>query len=378
MLFRFLILLVFLLPLQSCDQFWQTLSNKESSLKNSKEKIAQTSNKRSQKSLPVVQVTTVKNRALSFSTTLTGTIEAKRQVKIFNQIEAVLIKLPFYEGQQVKNNQTIALLDKTLVQLEVDKAIVLEKQSSLNLNRIKKLIPKNLVSKDEVSQAETLYAIAKTERKKQQTKLSYTVIKAPFTGVISQRLNEPGDVLSEHSHILSLIDTSQLIVKFELSELLLPDIHINDQLNIQIDALGTQVFSSKIIRKHPVIDTITRQGVVEAILSSPPIGAMPGQLSRVHFISKKKNYLSIPVAAIRHDQHSAYVFLFNTQQQTVSKRKVNMGITIDSYIEITNGLKQGDKIIIKGQYGLKSGSKVQIINEINKQSKNKQFEELHK
>ncbi len=356
MLFRFIVLIVSISLLTGCDQFWPLASKQKPS-----DQMSDSLSKKAAKALPAVQMSTAKKRSLSFSAVISGTLEANRRVKIFNQIEGLLIKLPFHEGDRVKKNQIIASLDKTLMQLELNKAIVKEKQSSVNLNRIKKLIPKNLVSEDEVSQAETLLALARNETRKQRTKLSYATIKAPFGGLISQRLKEPGDVLPEHSHILSLIDTSQLIVKFQLSELLLPDININDEISLRIDALGQQLFTAKIIRKYPVIDMISRQGVVEAILESPPVGSMPGQLSRVNFVSKKKNYLTIPLAAIRHDQRSAYVYLLDVNNKTVSKQNISMGVTIDDFVEITNGLKQGDNIIIKGQYGLKSGNKVQII-----------------
>lgn len=354
MLLRLLFLILTFSLLIGCDQYWPA-AFKATKVKQAKKKL--------HKPLPAVHVTNVKKRTLSFTAIITGTLEANRSVKIFNQIEGLLIKLPFYEGDLVKKNQIIALLDKTLTQLELNKAKVSEKQSFVNLNRIKKLIPKNLVSQDEVSQAETLLAIAKTETLKQYARLSYTIIKAPFSGLISQRLNEPGDVLAEHSHVLSLIDTKQLIVKFQLSELLLPDIKINDEINFNIDALGDKIFTAKIIRKHPVIDKISRQGIVEAILTSPPEGAMPGQLIRVNFISKEKDYLSVPLPAIRHDQRSAYVYILNPENKTASKQKITMGITIDDFVEISTGLKEGDTIIIKGQYGLKSGVKVQIITE---------------
>jgi RND family efflux transporter MFP subunit len=364
MLIRLLFLILTFSLLMSCDQYWPTVFSQnifnqltgKQDKKNSAPK-----KKKPQKILPAVQITTVKKRSLSYSAVITGTLEANRSVKIFNQIEGLLIQLPFHEGDKVKKDQIIALLDKTLIQLELNKAKVSEKQSSVNLNRIKRLVPKNLVSQDELSQVKTLLAIAKTETQKQQTKLSYTIIRAPFTGLISQRLNEPGDVLAQHSHILSLIDTKQLIVKFQLSELLLPDININDKISINIDALGQKRFTAIIIRKHPIIDNISRQGVVEAILTDPPIGAMPGHLCRINFISKKKEYLSIPLPAIRHDQHSSYVYTLNSENKTVYKKKMTMGITIDNFAEITSGLNAGDNIVVKGQYGLKSAMKVQII-----------------
>ena len=351
-----LVLIVFIsaFSLSGCDQFNLFSTHNKSSSEPKK------LSKRSKRSLPIVLLEQVQNRNLSYSSLITGTLQAKRSVKIYNQIKGLLIRLPFYEGDIVKKNQTIALLDKTMVQLELNKATVKEKQSSLNLNRIKKLVPKNLISKDELSQAKTLLALAVQETKKQSTALSYTKIQAPFKGIISQRLNEPGDVLSEHSHILSLIDNSQLIVKFPLSELLIPDITIGDNIDIQIDALGRQIFKAQIIRKYPTIDIASRQGVIEAILLSPPKAAMPGQLCKIHFISQAKMYLSIALSAIRHDQHSAYVFLYNDETKSVTKKNIIIGRTIDNYVEVTQGLKQGDKIVTKGQYGLKSGSKVLI------------------
>jgi len=170
MIFRILLLILTFLPLTGCDQFdpaifKQGLFNQGQD-KTSK-KINNSERKKKTKTLPAVQVSTVKKRNLSYSATITGTLEANRSVKIFNQIEGLLIKLPFYEGDEVKKDQIIALLDKTLTQLELNKALVSEKQSSVNLNRITKLVPKNLVSQDELSQARTLLAIAKTETQKQ-------------------------------------------------------------------------------------------------------------------------------------------------------------------------------------------------------------------
>ncbi len=344
--------------LTGCDQFSFFSINKENNTQ------SKTDSKKRAKSLPIVVLSTVKNRKLSYSSIITGTLKAKRSVKVYNQIKGLLIDLPFYEGDKVKKGLVIARLDKTLIQLELNQAIVKEKQASVNLSRIKKLVPRNLVSEDEVSQSKTIYAIATHETKKQATALSYTKIKAPFDGIISQRLNEPGDVLSEHTHILSMIDIEKLIVKFPLSELLFPDINIGDSINIQIDALGSQIIKAIIIRKHPIIDKVSRQGIVEAMLQSPPSKAMPGQLCKIHFTSQIKDYLSISLPSIRHDQHSAYVFTYNKQSKTVAKQKIKIGQTINNFVEVTQGLEDGDIIVAKGLYGLRSGNKVQIKSKI--------------
>lgn len=338
-----------------------TESEVNSSPDSKAENTSDKAQKRSKKRLPFVYSSTVNERSLSQKTTVSGTLEAYRHVNIFNQSEGMLVQLPFREGDQVKKNQVLARLDDTLIKIDHRKAVVNHQQAQLDLSRIKKLVPKSLVSKDEVSQAKTKVALAAAEEKKQLARLGYTTIKAPFTGTISARLKEPGDILPVHTHLMSIIDINRLKVKLPLSELFLPQVKLGDQVSLQIDALGKTIYQGTIIRKYPAIESSSRRGIVEVELSPTPVGAMPGQLCRVTLTSHPQTYTTIPLSAVRHDQKSAYVYRLDKEQSKVNKTPISIGQTIGNLVEVLDGLAIGEEVISKGQYGLSHGMSVKVV-----------------
>jgi len=93
----------------------------------------------------------------------------------------------------------------------------------------------------------------------------YTKITAPFAGIVTARLAEPGDVINANTHILSIIVPSSL-VDVNIPERLLSQLKRLEPASIQIDALGTQTYKGYISRIHPTIDPRTRFGRIEIAL----------------------------------------------------------------------------------------------------------------
>ncbi|MCW8910526.1 MAG: efflux RND transporter periplasmic adaptor subunit, partial [Gammaproteobacteria bacterium] len=298
----------------------------------------------------LVETTTVSLKEVSLQTTLPGTLEASRTVRIFNQEQGLLKSLPFYESDPVKQNDLLASLDDALIRSDLNKAIATLKQSELDLKRLKNLVPRKLASEDQIAKAKTAVSIAQSEVNRNQTRLKHTQITAPFDGVISERLIEPGDVIPLYSHMLTLIDISSLKVRVYVSELLLPLIKQNDPVSIKIDALGDQAFDGQINRIHPTIDADTRRGVVEINIKPAPDGALPGQLCRITLSTEIKPRRMIPFDAVRHDNQGTYVFRIENNKA----RRINIrtGIQHNQDIEILEGLKENDIIVSKGFFGL--------------------------
>lgn len=301
----------------------------------------------------LVEVSEARMQDLSATRTLTGTLQAIREVNISNQVAGLLTELPVYPGDQVDAGQTLARLDERLLKAEVEKAAATLKQASVDLRRLQDLAPRKLASESDIAQAQTAKNIAASELRLKQTQLDYTHITAPFGGVVSQRLVEPGDVLPMHTHILSLLDTSQLKAEISLSELLLPLIDEGNQVGIKIDALGEQTFNGKITRIFPAIDKNTRRGIIEIMLDPVPAGARAGQLCRVTIKTRKRERLMIPYDAVRFDKQGSFVYLVENEQ--VKQRDVTTGIQLGEQIEILNGLSAQQRIVSKGFFGLKDG-----------------------
>jgi len=307
----------------------------------------------------LIEASEVRLQDLSATRTLTGTLQAIREVNISNQVAGLLTELPVYPGDQVETGQTLARLDDRLLKAEVDKATATLKQASVDLRRLQDLAPRKLASDSDIAQAQTVKNIAASELKLKQTELDYTHITAPFSGVVSQRLVEPGDVLPMHTQLLSLLDTTRLKAEINLSELLLPLIDEGNAVEIKIDALGEQTFNGEITRIFPAIDKNTRRGIIEIMLDPVPTGARAGQLCRVTIRTRSRERLMIPYDAVRFDKQGSFVYLI--EDNRVKHSEVTTGIQLGDQIEILDGLSAQQRIVSKGFFGLKDGMTIREV-----------------
>lgn len=323
----------------------------------------ETPKKRSSRALPAVETEQAMVQSLNHKMTVTGTLEPTRTVHFYNQAQGMLVELPFHEGDTVNKGELLARMDDTIFRAEYNKADATFKQARVDYGRLEKLAKTNLTSKELLIRAKTKVAFDQAEYDLQKKRLSYTRIKAPWSGIISERLVEPGDVLPLHTHFMSLIDNSSLIVKIPLSELYLSKIKQGDAITYQVDALGKKLWSGNILRIYPQINAQTRKGVIEVKLQPVPENARPGQLARINLHTAHEQVLVISLSAIRYDQQGAYVFTVDAENK-IKRQNIVTGKKYPQKMEVLEGLKAGDTIVKKGLFGLRSGKKVKVINNL--------------
>lgn len=309
----------------------------------------------------LVETVPVKSDNLSVVLTRTGTLRARREVKIFTQEEGRITQLPVYEGDQVVENQIVARLDDTLIQAQLNRAVANRKQAEQDAKRLKKLIERNVVSEDEYSRARTQLDVARADEQILKIRLGYTTIRTPITGLVSARLSEPGNVVERLQQVLTISDPSSLVTELPVSELVLPSLEIGDVARVRIDALGDQVFEGKINRIYPNLDPVTRRGTIEVVLEPVPEGARPGQLCRVELSTRAAKRQVIPFSALRRDDKSEYVFILDSDAKA-QRVDVKSGLRLAEQIEILDGLRDGQLVITKGFLGLVSGKQVKPVN----------------
>lgn len=306
-----------------------------------------------------VEVGQVKHMATGAQWTLTGTLEARRIARIFNEEEGRLVELPFYESDAVATGTVVARLDDALIRAELDKAEANRRQAELDLKRLEQLAPRKLASEDEMARARTVVEVARAEETLLRTRAARTVIRAPFAGVVTTRLAEPGDVLQRNSHVLTVIDPTDLRVALPVSELQLVQVKPGDAVEVRIDALGRKGHLAKVLRVHPQIDPITRQGLIEVSLNPAPAGARPGQLCRVTLTAAPSERLVAPLAAVQHDAEGPFVFVVAADGK-VRRTRVHTGEHVGDHIEILDGLAPDMRVVVRGFLELRDGSKVRV------------------
>ena len=321
-------------------------------------------NKRRNSSSHLVETTIVSLQPVSHQQNLSGTLEATTSVRLHNEEAGQITQMPFHEGDVVKQGTLLVALDSDMIKAELDKATAQRQQANIDYKRLKKLLPRKLTSEEEVARSLTTLNIAKAEQQVQQIRMDRAHIKAPFDGVVSQRNNEPGDAVSAHSHILSLIKPDSLLIKVNVSDQWLSLVKKGDAMQLTIDALGDIEHTAYIERIHPAISTSTRKGTIELILRPVPDQARTGQMARIQFKSPAVERLVIPGHAVHHDIDGAYAYIIVDKEdgkKIVQKRRLIKGLQFAEWTEIISGIEIGDNLIVKGFLGLRDDKAVTIV-----------------
>ena len=290
----------------------------------------------------------------------TGTLRARKSVRLHSQEEGRVLELPVFEGDRVPAGALLVRMDDRLLQAELNKAEANQRQASDDYARIQRLAARKLISDDEQHRAKTQLQVAEAEVTLLKTRLGYTRITAPFAGVVSERNVEPGDAVPRFAHLVSLIDPQSLITEVAVSELVLPNLAVGLPVEVRIDALGSAIHQGRITRVHPTVDAGTRQGIVEIALDPVPGGAQAGQLCRVHLPGELRERRMIPLPALRRDHEGEYVYTIDAEN-TALRRPVVSGSAIDDRVEILDGLRDGDRIITRGFIEVSAGKPVSIV-----------------
>ncbi|WP_162301248.1 efflux RND transporter periplasmic adaptor subunit [Nitrincola tibetensis] len=286
----------------------------------------------------------------------TGNLRAQQTFDLFAREEGQLLHLPYHPGDRVEKGAVLAELDDTQLSAQRRRVMAELGRADSDLQRARSLAGRNLISAEELQRRETDLAVLRAERDLLDVRIAFAKMTAPFTGVVTQRLVEPGAFLAKNTHLLSLSDPSVLRVDLRVSEQELVLLSVGDEVELQIDTAGSERFQAYISRIYPDIDPITRRGQLEITASSLPSSARSGQLVRVRLTSAIAERLMVPFSAIRVEGES-YVYVVS-QNHEVEKRSIQLGQRIADQVEVVSGLSNGESIVIRGFMGLTEGRRV--------------------
>ena len=297
---------------------------------------------------------------LSVVRTRTGTLRARREVRVFTQEEGRITQFPFFEGDTVKEGDVLVRLDDTLIRAQLSRASSTRRQAEQDAERLKKLLERKVVSEDEYARALTAVDVARADEQVLRTRHGYMTIRSPLEGVVRERLSDVGNIAERHQHLLTVSDPSSLLTELPVSGLVMPYIAIGDSAKVIIDALGDRTHAGRITRIYPSLDPVTRRGTIEVELQPVPAGAAAGQLCRVELSTHAAPRMVIPFSALRRDAAGEYVYLLDDAGKA-QRADVRSGLRLAEKIEIMQGLEEGSQVITKGFLGLVPGKQVKPV-----------------
>ena len=192
-------------------------------------------------------------------------------------------------------------------------------------------------------------------------------VKAPIAGRVTSLPVTVGSTVSQSSSVAKVARTDELEIRISIAERFISRIADGQKATLTFDAYPGETFGAKVFEISPVLDTATRTMGVKLRLDPPDNRVKVGMYGRVRLITETtKDAIIIPSGAIVTREGKEYVFVLNEETRndenpTVRFQPVHKGISVDNKVEITEGLKAGDEIVVKGYSLLSNGAKVKII-----------------
>jgi len=292
----------------------------------------------------------------------TAPIEAFAEADVIAKVAGEVREILVEEGDDVEQGQVLARLDGDRLRLELD-------QSQANLRKLQRDFERNVDLKEkglistgdfdkiryDLEALQASYNLAKLE-------LDYTQIRAPISGVISDRFVRLGETVSANEIAFRVTSFDPLVAYLHVPEREYRNIAEDQIVGIDIDALQGQRIIASVTRVSPVVDPQTGTFKITIEINDEERRIKPGMFGRISIVyDQHVNVLQVPRSAILEDSGETNVFVI--EDGKAIRRKVETGYSNGGMIEIAEGLADNDKVVTVGQSGLKDDAVVTIINE---------------
>ena len=336
-----------------------------------------------------VKIMTIMSSEEAFKRKFPGKVRAAKRVELAFQVGGPLIELPIEEGQNVKRRQLLARVDPRDFQTNLrnaeggmgkaQAALQLSKKEYERVVRIRKKDPGAVSQamvdrrREGVNKAEADIQSLKAAVDAAKDQLSYTYLRAPFSGVISRRYVDNYQEVRAKQPIVSLDDISSLEILVDVPEIVMASVREGGPVKAVAEFAAAPGRQFPLTIKEYATRADPRTQTYQVTLQMPRpkgINILPGMTATVHgsppVKERSADQFVIPAIAVFADEAGiSHVWVVDEGTMKVNKRKVTTGdLTGTDSIQILGGLQSGEKIAITGIAQLREGMQVRDLSEL--------------
>lgn len=328
-----------------------------------------------------------------------GYVVPQRKAALASKVTSQLVWLGVEEGSRVKKDQLIARLESEDVKaakeqatanvqaagFNLDQAKAELQDATLNYNRNKELVARGVIARSTYDDALARYqkAVAAVEAGEATLKASkaaleaanvsigYTLIRAPFDAIVLTKNADIGDIVTPigaaanaKAAVVTIADMSSLEVEADVSESNLTQIKPNQPCEIQLDALPQARFRGAIHMIVPTADRSKATVTVKIRFIDKDLRILPEMSAKVAFLSRpvtaedQKPRTALNQTAIVNRKDRKIVFL--VKEKRAVETPVILGMQIGDMMEVLEGVKAGDQIVLNPPHGLRNGFRIKV------------------
>ena len=255
-----------------------------------------------------VRPETVQKRDLRHQLIMSGSVKAWEEATLYPRVSGKLLKNLLREGDAVKKNQTVSLIER-----------------------------------DEVG---AVY--------------EPVVVPSTITGLVGRVYLDPGANVTVSTPVALVVNQERVRVAVDMPERYIGEIYKGQPATLRVDALPGKEFNARLQIISPVVDSNSRAVAVEFWADNAKGLLKSGMFAKVDVtLSEKKNAVSIAKKSLYRQNGESYVFVPSQDGRTAQKKVVSVGFENTDHLEIADGLKEGDTIL-EFAYGLQDGSKIDL------------------
>jgi membrane fusion protein, multidrug efflux system len=308
-----------------------------------------------------------------------GTTEAMRGVMVAPLIAGRVEAILFQSGQQVKAGETIVKLDDSTERAQLQAALADQRLKDLNLIRAREL-----AERGNMAQANLDTAIAQRDQAAAQAELiraqiAQKNIVAPFAGRLGIRLVNLGQYLAAGASIVTLQSIDPIFVNFSVPEREIPRLKVDQEVTITVEGFVGKVFTGKITSLDAKVDEATRNLLIQATLANKDGSLVPGMFARLKVaLAEERTLIVVPETSVSFSLYGDSVYVVvdkkdkdgkvvadkdSKPQLIVERRFVRVAERRAGNVGITEGIKEGERVVTSGQIRLQPNSAVVINDE---------------
>jgi len=306
-----------------------------------------------------VEVATLARGGIEAVQRFSANLEAERDVQVFAEAPRRVTALHVEEGVAVARGQLLLTLQNDEQKGAVAKAEIQLRQSQRDFERYRDLFAQSLITEKTFNDA--AYAVEQNELALADARrdLSYTEVRAPIAGVVTERLVSQGDHVTVNQALFRIVDFDSIVARVYVPEQQLVGLNTGQAARLHSEALGGGVFTGEIDRIAPVVDP--EAGTVKVTVATPrQDGLRPGMFVEVELVTAvREDALLVPKRALVYDNDRIFAFRLGDERR-VERIEIEPVLENADYVQPAGGLDAGEQLVVAGHSGLKDGGLVRL------------------
>lgn len=275
-----------------------------------------------------------------------GTARARESVVLTPRVSDTVREVAFDDGQMVRKGDLLVRLEDAEEQAQLEEARANLEEAESQFARTEDLVTRGNASTATLDAQRRRVQEARFRVEAAEARLADRRILAPFDGLLGLRQVSEGSLITQNNPITTIDDIAIINLDFSVPERFIATLAPGQRVNATVEAYPGRLFEGTVKTVDSRIDPVTRSVIVRAEVQNADRALRPGLLMTVEVISRTWQGLAVPEESVVPSGGRAYVFV--TNEGVAERREVSLGIRRPGYVEVTQGLAAGDRVVTEG------------------------------